>query len=88
MKIRTIKDKIIVKQIKPEKRTKGGIILVCDEVELPDLREYGEVIAFGKDTHDVEIGDKITFGRWTRVKIRIDKQEYLVVREKYVLWKE
>jgi len=88
MKIRTLKNKIIVEQIKPGNVTKGGIVLICDEGELPDFRECGKVIAIGPDVFEVEIGDKITFGRYARVKIRIEKKEYLVVKEPDVLWKE
>ena len=88
MKIKPLKDRIFVEQIKLEKKTKSGIILVADEITLPDFREYGKVIAVGSKVNDVKVGDVITFGRWARIKTHIEKKEYLVIREKDVLWKE
>jgi len=88
MKIRPLKDRIFVKQIKPDNKTKGGIIMVCDEITLPDFREYGKVVAVGSEVYDAKVGDVITFGRYKRVKTHIEKEEYLVIRENDVLWKE
>ena len=91
MKIRPLGDRILVKRIKEEEKTKGGIIIPDSAKEKPI---EGEVVAVGngkilengtKLALDVKAGDKILFGKYSGTEIKIDGQEYLILREDEVL---
>jgi chaperonin GroES len=86
MKIKPLQDRIIVKRIEEEDKTKGGIII-------PDAQE-GKVIAVGdgkvldngqKFALTVKVGDKILFGKYSGTEIKIDGEEHLIMREDDVL---
>ena len=91
MNIRPLQDRLIVKRIEEEERTKGGIIIPDAAKEKP---MQGEVIAVGKGKVledgkvmplDVKKGDKILFGKYAGTEIKMDGQEYLIMREDDVL---
>ena len=91
MKIRPLGDRILVKRIKEEERTKGGIIIPDTAKEKP---QEGKVMAVGKDkmteqgkllAPDVKAGDKILFGKYSGTDIKIDGEEFLILREDEVL---
>jgi chaperonin GroES len=91
MKVRPLHDRILIKRIEEKETIKGGIIIPDSAKEKP---QEGEVIAVGhgKKTEegkviplDVKVGDRILFGKYSGTEIKIDNQEYLIVREEEVL---
>ena len=84
-------DRVLVKRIEEKESAKGGIIIPDTAKEKP---QEGEVIAVGngkilengtKIALDVKAGDKILFGKYSGTEIKIDGQEYLILREDEVL---
>jgi len=91
MKIRPLQDRIIVKRIEEEEKTKGGIIIPDTAKEKP---MEGEVIAVGtgkilengkKQPLEVKAGDRILFGKYSGTEVKIDGVEHLIMREDDVL---
>ncbi|MDD5712450.1 MAG: co-chaperone GroES [Smithellaceae bacterium] len=91
MKIRPLQDRVIVKRLEEEKKTKGGIIIPDTAKEKP---MEGEVIAVGKGKTtedgkllklDVKEGDKILFSKYAGTEVKIDGVEYLIMREDDIL---
>jgi chaperonin GroES len=91
MKIRPLGDRILVKRIKEEERTKGGIIIPDTAKEKP---QEGKVVAVGKGkmteqgkllTPDVKAGDKILFGKYSGSEVKIEGEEHLILREDDIL---
>lgn len=91
MTVRPLHDRILIKRIEEKETVKGGIIIPDTAKEKP---QEGEVIAVGngKKTEDgkvipldVKAGDRILFGKYSGTEIKIDEQEYLIVREDEVL---
>ena len=91
MKIRPLQDRVIVKRIAEEEKTKGGIIIPDTAKEKP---QEGKVIAVGKGKRnddgklvplDVKVGDKILFGKYSGSEIKIDGEEHLIMREEDIL---
>lgn len=91
MKVRPLHDRILIKRIEEKETIKGGIIIPDTAKEKP---QEGEVIAVGKGKKtedgkviplDVQAGDRILFGKYSGTEIKIDDQEYLIVREDEVL---
>ena len=91
MKIRPLQDRVIVKRIAEEEKSKGGIIIPDTAKEKP---QEGKVIAVGngKVTEegkriplDVKAGDRILFGKYSGAEVTLDNEEYLILREEEVL---
>ncbi len=91
MKIRPLQDRIVVKRLEGEAKTKGGIIIPDSAKEKPI---EGKVIAVGngkilKDGKarpiDVKVGDTILFGKYSGTEVKIDGEEHLLIREDDVL---
>jgi len=91
MKIKPLQDRIIVKRLEEEEKTKGGIIIPDAAKEKP---QEGKVIAVGdgkvlengqKIALTVKVGDKILFGKYSGTEIKIDGEEHLILREDDVL---
>jgi chaperonin GroES len=91
MKIRPLQDRVIVKRIAEEEKTKGGIIIPDTAKEKP---QEGKVIAVGtgKVTEDgrklplaVKEGDRILFGKYSGSEVKLDGEEYLIMKEEDVL---
>ncbi|HVO28163.1 MAG TPA: co-chaperone GroES [Candidatus Margulisiibacteriota bacterium] len=91
MKIRPLQDRVIVKRIAEEEKTKGGIIIPDTAKEKP---QEGKVVAAGKGKVnddgkvvplDVKVGDKILFGKYSGTEIKIDGEEHLIMREEDIL---
>ncbi len=87
MKIRPLHDRIIVKRIKEEETTKGGIIIPDTAKEKPS---EGKVIAVGNgkllengklQPLEVKKGNKVLFGKYAGTEIKIDGEEHLIMRE-------
>jgi chaperonin GroES len=91
MKIRPLQDRLIVKRVEEEEKTKGGIIIPDSAKEKP---MEGKVIAVGKGKlledgkiHplDVKAGDRVLFGKYAGTEVKIDGEEHLSMREDDVL---
>ena len=91
MQVRPLYDRILVKRLEAEQRTKGGIIIPDSAKEKPI---EGEVIAVGagKVTDDgkvhapaVKAGDKILFGKYSGTEVKVDDVEHLIIREEDIL---
>ena len=91
MKVRPLHDRLLVRRIEEKETVKGGIIIPDTAKEKP---QEGEVIAVGngkildngqKLALDVKAGDKILFGKYSGTDIKIDGEEYLILREDEVL---
>ena len=91
MKIRPLQDRVIVKRLEEEEKTKGGIIIPDTAKEKP---QEGKVTAVGKGKvtedgklipMDVKVGDRILFGKYSGAEIKIAGEEHLIMREDDIL---
>ena len=91
MKFRPLHDRVMVKRIEQEGRTAGGIIIPDTVKEKP---MEGEVVAVGSGARneqgsvvalDVKSGDRVLFGKWSGTEIKIDGQDYLVMKESDIM---
>ncbi|MGH7797502.1 MAG: co-chaperone GroES [Candidatus Binatia bacterium] len=91
MKIRPLQDRIIVKRIAEEEKSKGGIIIPDTAKEKP---QEGKVVAVGKGKiHDdgkitpldVKVNDRVLFGKYSGTEINFDGEEHLIMREDDIL---
>src|SRR5579871_4049587 len=91
MKIRPLQDRLVVKRVAEEEKTKGGIIIPDTAKEKP---VEGEVVAVGTGKVledgklrplDVKAGDRILFGKYSGTEIKINGEEHLILREDEVL---
>ncbi|OPY68109.1 MAG: 10 kDa chaperonin [Syntrophorhabdaceae bacterium PtaU1.Bin034] len=91
MKVKPLADRLVIKRIEEEEKTKGGIIIPDAAKEKP---QEGRVIAVGdgkvldngqKSPLTVKVGDKILFGKYSGTEIKIDGEEHLILREDDVL---
>jgi chaperonin GroES len=91
MKVRPLHDRVIVQRLEEEEKTKGGIIIPDSAKEKP---QEGKVIAVGtgkvlengsKLALDVKVGDKILFGKYSGTEIKIEGEEFLMMREEDIL---
>jgi chaperonin GroES len=91
MNIRPLGDRILVKRIQEEEKTKGGIIIPDTAKEKP---QEGRVVAVGKGkmtedgkllVPDVKAGDRILFGKYAGSEIKLEGEEHLILREDDIL---
>jgi len=91
MKVKPLHDRILIKRVEEKETIKGGIIIPDTAKEKP---QEGEVVAVGggKKTEegkviplDVKAGDRILFGKYSGTEIKIDEEEFLIIREDEVL---
>ncbi|MBK9083638.1 MAG: co-chaperone GroES [Rhizobiales bacterium] len=91
MKFRPLHDRVVVKRIEGEEKTKGGIIIPDTAKEKP---QEGEVIAVGSGARDengklvpldVKKGDRVLFGKWSGTEVKIDGQELLIMKESDIM---
>ena len=91
MKIRPLYDRIVVKRIEEQETVRGGIIIPDSAKEKP---QEGEVVAVGNGKRlengtlvplDVKVGDRILFGKYSGSDIKLDGDEYMIMREDEVL---
>jgi len=91
MKIKPLGDRVLVKRIKEEDKTKGGIIIPDTAKEKP---QEGKVVAVGRGKvaedgklvpPEVRVGDKILFGKYSGSEIKLDGEEHIVLREDDIL---
>jgi chaperonin GroES len=91
MNFRPLGDRVLVKRVEEETKTKGGIIIPDSAKEKP---QEGEVIAAGPGARDengklvpleLKAGDRILFGKWSGTEVKIDGEELLIMKESDVL---
>ena len=91
MAFRPLGDRVLVKRVEEEEKTKGGIIIPDTAKEKP---QEGEVIAVGPGARDesgklqpldVSVGDRILFGKWSGTEVKLDGQDLLIMKESDIL---
>lgn len=91
MKFRPLHDRVVVRRIEEDERTKGGIIIPDSAKEKP---QQGEVIAVGPGALDekgtvqpldVKPGDRVLFGKWSGTEVKLDGEELLIMKEGDIL---
>ena len=91
MKFRPLHDRVVVRRIEGEEKTKGGIIIPDTAKEKP---QEGEIIAVGPGARDesgklvlldVKAGDRVLFGKWSGTEVKIDGEELLIMKESDLL---
>jgi chaperonin GroES len=91
MSFRPLGDRVLVKRVEEETKTKGGIIIPDTAKEKP---QEGEIVAVGPGARDeagkriepdVKPGDRILFGKWSGQEVKVDGQELLIMKESDVL---
>ncbi|MCW5731945.1 MAG: co-chaperone GroES [Alphaproteobacteria bacterium] len=91
MNIRPLHDRVLVKRLDSEEKTKGGIIIPDTAKEKP---MEGKVVAVGKGTRtedgkyvalDVKKGDRILFGKWSGTEVKVDGDELLIMKESDIM---
>lgn len=92
MKFRPLHDRVVVRRLESEERTKGGIIIPDTAKEKPS---EGEVIAVGRGAWDedgeklipmdVKAGDRILFGKWSGTEVKIDGEDFIIMKESDIL---
>jgi chaperonin GroES len=91
MNFKPLHDRVLVRRIESEEKTKGGLIIPDSAKEKPS---EGEVIAVGegarKDSGElipmaVKAGDRILFGKWSGTEVKIDGEDYLIMKESDIL---
>ncbi len=91
MKFRPLHDRVLVKRLEGDEKTKGGIIIPDTAKEKPS---EGKVIAVGSGVRgedgklvplDVKKGDKIIFGKWSGTEVKIDGDELLIMKESDIM---
>jgi chaperonin GroES len=90
-KFRPLHDRVVVRRVKEEEKSKGGIIIPDNAKEKP---QEGEVIAVGPGERnedgerlppDVKAGDRILFGKWSGTEVTIDGEELLIMKESDIM---
>ena len=91
MAFRPLGDRVLVKRVEEEEKTKGGIIIPDTAKEKP---QEGEVVAVGPGARDdsgkiqaldVNKGDRILFGKWSGTEVKIDGEDLLIMKESDIL---
>jgi chaperonin GroES len=91
MRFRPLHDRVVVRRIEAEEKTAAGIIIPDTAKEKP---QQGEVIAVGPGGRDeagklipidLKVGDRVLFGKWSGTEVKIDGEEYLIMKESDVM---
>ncbi|HVY03907.1 MAG TPA: co-chaperone GroES [Caulobacterales bacterium] len=91
LKFRPLHDRVLVRRVKEEEKTRGGIIIPETAQEKP---QEGEIIAVGPGARDeagklvpldVKVGDKILFGKWSGTEVKLDGEELLIMKESDIM---
>ncbi|MPZ59109.1 MAG: co-chaperone GroES [Rhizobiales bacterium] len=90
-KFRPLHDRVVVRRLSAEEKTKGGIIIPDTAQEKP---QEGEVTAIGPGGRDeagklipidVRVGDKVLFGKWSGTEVKLDGEELLIMKESDIM---
>ena len=91
MKFRPLHDRVVVRRLEGEEKSKGGIIIPDTVKEKP---QEGEIVAVGPGARDeagklvpldVKAGDRILFGKWSGNEVKIDGEEFLIMKESDIM---
>lgn len=91
MKFRPLHDRVVVKRIDAEEKTKGGIIIPDTAKQKP---QEGEIVAVGPGARDeqgklvpldVKVGDRVLFGKWSGTEVKIDGEDLLIMKESDIM---
>ena len=91
MNFRPLHDRVVVRRIEGEEKTKGGIIIPDTAKEKP---QEGEIVAVGPGARDengkinpldVKAGDRILFGKWSGTEVKLDGQDLLIMKESDIM---
>ena len=91
MNFRPLHDRVVVRRVEQDEKTRGGIIIPDTAKEKP---QEGEVVAVGPGARDekgnlialdVKVGDRILFGKWSGSEVKIDNEDYLIMKESDIL---
>jgi chaperonin GroES len=91
MKFRPLHDRVVVRRIEEDERTRGGIIIPDTAKEKP---QQGEIVAVGPGAADekgqvqpldVKPGDRVLFGKWSGTEVKIDGEDVLIMKESDIL---
>jgi len=91
MKFRPLHDRVVVRRIEADERTKSGIIIPDTAQEKPAEGEVIAVGAGGRDEAgklipiDIKVGDHILFGKWSGTEVKIDGEDLIIMKESDVL---
>ena len=91
MEFRPLHDRVVVRRIESDEKTKGGIIIPDTAKEKP---QEGEVIAVGPGTRDesgklvpldLKAGDRVLFGKWSGTEVKVDGEDLLIMKESDIM---
>ncbi len=91
MKFRPLHDRVVVRRLESEEKSKGGIIIPDTAKEKP---MEGEIVAVGTGARhengtlialDVKAGDRVLFGKWSGTEVTVEDQEYLIMKESDIM---
>ena len=91
MKIRPLQDRVVVKRVAEEEKTKGGIIIPDTAKEKP---MEGEVVSVGPGARgedgkiqplDVKAGDRVLFGKWSGTEVKLDGEDLIIMKESDIM---
>lgn len=91
MKFRPLHDRVVVQRVDAEEKSKGGIIIPDTAKEKP---QEGKVVAVGPGGRDeagkltpldVKAGDRVLFGKWSGTEIKLDGEDYLIMKESDIM---
>ncbi|MGY6708578.1 MAG: co-chaperone GroES [Rhizobiaceae bacterium] len=91
MTFRPLHDRVLIRRVEAEEKTAGGIIIPDTAKEKP---QEGEVVAVGPGARDetgklvpldVQVGDRILFGKWSGTEVRLDGEELLIMKESDIM---
>ncbi|MCI6276616.1 MAG: co-chaperone GroES [Clostridium sp.] len=86
MNIRPLGDRVVIKRLEAEEKTKGGIILTGNAKEKP---QEAEIVAIGPGTSEVKmevkIGDKVLFSKYAGTEVKLDGEEYTILKQEDIL---
>ncbi|AIB12951.1 co-chaperone GroES [Azospirillum brasilense] len=91
MKFRPLHDRVVVKRLESDTKTKGGIIIPDTAKEKP---QEGQVVAVGPGARDesgkvvaldVKAGDRILFGKWSGTEVKIEGEDFLIMKESDIM---
>lgn len=91
MKFRPLHDRVLVRRVESDAKSKGGIIIPDSAKEKP---QEGEIVSVGPGGRDdngkvhplgVKVGDRILFGKWSGTEVKIDGDEFLIMKESDVM---
>lgn len=90
MRIKPLADRVVIKKLEAEEKTKSGIVLPGSAKEQPQMAEVVEVgpggVVEGKEIKmEVKIGDKVIFSKYAGTEVKIDGEEYTILRQNDIL---